>query len=80
MRYSVLIHYDREVQAYSAAVPELDIATQGDTVDEALDRVRSLIVFHLEGLARHTYEIPIEEDPYTIFPVEVDIPLFATSS
>lgn len=58
MKYAVVI--EKANSNYSAYVPDLPgcIAT-GATVEEAEREIRTAIEFHLEGLKREGYEIPI---------------------
>lgn len=46
---------------YTALVPVLGIATDGDTVESALENVKNLIEFHLESLRAEKQLIPIED-------------------
>lgn len=58
MKYAVVI--EKATSNYSAYVPDLPgcVAT-GATVEDAEREIRSAIEFHLEGLKREGYEIPI---------------------
>lgn len=58
MKYAVVI--EKATSNYSAYVPDLPgcVAT-GTTVEEAEHEIRAAIEFHLEGLRREGYEIPV---------------------
>lgn len=58
MKYAVVI--EKATSNYSAYVPDLPgcVAT-GTTVEEAEREIRAAIEFHLEGLKREGFEIPI---------------------
>ena len=58
MKYAVVI--EKATLNYSAYAPDLPgcVAT-GATVDETEREIRAAIEFHLEGLRREGYEIPI---------------------
>lgn len=58
MRYAVVI--EKAESNYSAYVPDLPgcIAT-GATLEEAEREIRAAIEFHLEGLRREGFEIPV---------------------
>jgi predicted RNase H-like HicB family nuclease len=75
MRYSVLIHSNPALDVFVATVPLLEIGTQADTLDEALARVRSLIQFHIEGLIEDGEDVPVEDQPFALFPVDVEMPM-----
>jgi predicted RNase H-like HicB family nuclease len=55
-------------QNYSAYSPDVDgcIAT-GDTLGEAIDNMRSALVFHLEGVLLRGQEIPEGSDGTAVY-------------
>jgi len=55
------IYPDTKKTAYSAFVPTLGLADYGDSVEEAVKNVSSLIKFHLESLEAENKEIPVDE-------------------
>lgn len=62
---------------YVATCPTLGIADDGDTVEEALDNIRSTITFHLECLQEEGKEIPVDkpqEELVTSTQVEIALP------
>lgn len=69
VRYAVLIF--PEDGSYSVLVPALDnLATQGQTVEEALAMAREAIDLYLEGLRAQGEYVPIEETPPIVTSVE----------
>jgi predicted RNase H-like HicB family nuclease len=58
MKYAVVI--EKTISNYSAYVPDLPgCAATGATMEETEREIRAAIEFHLEGLRREGYEIPI---------------------
>ena len=61
-RYTVVLEWDSEAQAYSVVVPALPGCTsQGDTVEECIVNAKEAIALHTEGLAEAG--LPIPEEP-----------------
>ena len=60
---------------FTAFVPVLGIATGGDSVEEALENIREMIVFHLECLRREKQSLPVEQPlVYFITTARVAVP------
>lgn len=63
--YRILITPDIRIgtkkQCFTAFVPVLGIATDGDTVEEAFENAKNLIEFHLETLRKNRQIIPVED-------------------
>jgi predicted RNase H-like HicB family nuclease len=75
-RYTVLLF--PEEGSYSVLVPALDnLATQGQTVEEALAMAREAIDLYLEGLRARGEYVPTEETPPIVTSVEADSPVEA---
>ena len=71
-RYTVLLF--PEEGSYSVLVPVLDnLATQGQTVEEALNMAREAIELYLEGLRARGEYVSIEETPPIVTSVEVEL-------
>jgi len=69
VRYTIVVHSD-ETGGYWVEVPALPgCASQGETVDEALDNVKDAIKLYLEVLEEDGSPIPKDED--VVFKVEV---------
>jgi predicted RNase H-like HicB family nuclease len=67
LRYTVLVEYDPEAQAYGVTVPALPGCTSmGDSLTEALDNVREAIDGHLACLAEMGEPIPEDTAPQAI--------------
>ncbi len=79
--YRVVVKPDKRTgsgkRCYVATCPTLGIADDGDTVEEALKNIRSLIIFHLECLQKEDKEIPVDnphEELVTNTQVQVSFP------
>jgi len=58
-RYTVLLDPDDEDGGYTVTVPALPgVVTQGDTVDQCLERAREAIGLHIEGLLARGLPVP----------------------
>ena len=72
-RYTILLDYDADVDAYAVSVPALPgCFTQAGTVDEAFERAREAIRCHLQGLIEAGEPIP--DDRIDVHLVTVDVP------
>jgi predicted RNase H-like HicB family nuclease len=58
--YTVLYEHDPETGSVCASVPALDLATYGQTLEEARDHVREALELHLEGLLEENMPIPAD--------------------
>ena len=73
-RYTVLLF--PEEGSYSVLVPALDnLATQGQTVEEALAMTREAIELYVEGLRAHGEYVPSEESPPIVTSVDANVPV-----
>jgi len=79
--YRVVVKPDKRTgsnkHCYVASCPTLGIADDGDTVEEALKNIRSLITFHLECLQKEGKEIPVDsphEELVTNTQVQISFP------
>jgi len=67
LRYTVLVEYDPEAQAYGVTVPSLPGCTSmGDTLAQALANAREAIEGHLACLAEMGEPIPEDTAPQAI--------------
>ena len=48
-------------RCFTAFVPVLGIATDGDSVEEALQNIQEMIAFHLECLRKEKQPLPVEQ-------------------
>ena len=70
--YTVLLTPDQEEGGYVVTVPALPgCVTQGDTLEDALQRVREAIQCHIEGLQADGLPIPQEQESPALVKVEV---------
>ncbi len=64
IEYRIVITPDRRTGSgepgFSAYVPALGIADDGDSVEEAFQNIRKLIAFHLESLRKEKEPLPKE--------------------
>ena len=79
LNYRIIVSPDEQTgtgkPGYTALCPTLGVADDGDTVEEALKNIRSLISFHLECLQEEGKEIPVDK-PYEelVTNTQIEIP------
>lgn len=62
-RYTVIVEPDED-GVFVATVPTVPgVAEQGDSVEEALERLKEALVFHLESMEMEGEEIPPSDEP-----------------
>jgi predicted RNase H-like HicB family nuclease len=76
-RFTVLLY--PEEGGYSALVPVLGVATQGETIEEAVAMARDLIEVTVQGLIEDNEPVPEEETPPMVVTIDVVIPLPASA-
>ncbi len=60
-RYTILLDPDDEQGGFTVTVPTLPgVVTQGETVDECVERAREAIALHIEGLVARGMPVPEE--------------------
>jgi antitoxin HicB len=60
-RYTILLDPDDDEGGYTVTVPALPgVVTQGETVEECLERAREAIGLHIEGLLARGMAVPEE--------------------
>jgi predicted RNase H-like HicB family nuclease len=74
-RFTVLLY--PEEGGYSVLVPVLGVATQGETIDEALAMARDLIQVTVRGLIEDNEPVPEEETPPMVVTLDMAIPELA---
>jgi antitoxin HicB len=73
MRYSIVLVPEPEEGGFSVEVPLLPgCYTQGETVEQALERVKEAIAGHVASLLEAGEEVPEESIPVIVTSVEVD--------
>lgn len=64
MEYRIVIAPDVRTGSrrtcFTAFVPALGVAVEGDTVEEARENAKNLITFHIESLKKEGVALPIE--------------------
>ncbi len=58
--YRFIVSYDAETGLVIAEIPALGIADDGPDANAALDSVREMALFHIEGLIEGGKEVPVE--------------------
>lgn len=83
LNYRIIIepdtYPDTGKRCYSAYCPTLGLADYGDSVEEALSRIKKLIKFHIESLIADNQPVPApdqEEEFISVAKVKVEIPKF----
>jgi len=75
--YQVIIKRDKRTgtdkSAYSSYVPELEISTDGETVEETITNTKKLIKFHLESLLDEGEDIPETTNESFIFDTQIKL-------
>ncbi|OGE25305.1 hypothetical protein A3H85_02480 [Candidatus Daviesbacteria bacterium RIFCSPLOWO2_02_FULL_40_8] len=76
--YTVVIGREKRLGTnqfvFTALVPLLGIATEGDTLEEVQKEIKSLIEFHLQALADEGEEIPDEKESSFVTKLEAVLP------
>lgn len=76
--YTVIIEKQKRIgtnkTCYSALVPALGVATEGDTLEEAQKNIKALVDFHLQSLAEEGEEVPVESSPSLVTRFETELP------
>ena len=61
--YAIFLHPDPEEGGYSVTVPALPgCFTQGETMEEAIERAKEAIALHIEGLVAEVLPVPQEDE------------------
>ena len=60
VEYKVCLSWDSETSQMVAAIPALGISDYGPDTNAALDSVREMALFHIEGLIEEGKEVPME--------------------
>ncbi len=74
-RYTVLLY--PEEGGYSALVPVLGVASQGDTIEEAIDMAKEAAELHIQGLVEDDEPVLVEEEAPIVAGFEVKLPRLA---
>ncbi len=72
--YTIVLHPEPEEGGYSVTVPALPgCFTQGETVDECVERAKEAIALHIEGLIAEGLAVPEEEPGTKVVAIDVDV-------
>jgi len=79
LNYRVIIESDQRTgsqkSCFTAFCPTLGIADDGDTIEEALENIKSLIKFHVRCLLEEKQPIPVDkEDSILVTSVKISLP------
>ena len=72
-RFTVLLYPEEE--GYSVVVPVLNVATQGETIEEALAMAQEITELQVRWLVDHNEPVLEEEEAPIVMSVEVDVPV-----
>ena len=75
-RYTALF-YPAEAGGFGAMAPLLNLATEGDTVEHALEMAREAVELRIESMAQDGEPILEEETAPIITAIDVEIPIAA---
>jgi len=73
-RYTVLL-YEEPEGGYSVLIPVLGVATQGETIEEALKMAREATNLHVRGLIDDGEPVLEEEIPPIVASIEIEVPV-----
>ena len=70
MKYKLTAIIEREGDGYFALCPELDIASQGDTIEQARDNLKEALELFFETASREEIKHRLHDD---IFVTQVEV-------
>lgn len=70
MKYKLTAIIEKEDKGYMSICPELDIASQGDTVEEARDNLKEALELFFETASQNEIKRRLHED---IFVTQVEV-------
>jgi predicted RNase H-like HicB family nuclease len=71
-KFKVVLEWDEEGQGYVVSVPSLPgCFTQGDTVEQALERAKEVLAGYLEALAQEGLPLPSKDVEFAEVQVEI---------
>ena len=77
VEYRVVVKKDPETGSVVAEIPALQLADYGADVPEALDRLQSMLAFHLGCLREEGKPFPAEREEEEGFYLHVNLPAHA---
>jgi predicted RNase H-like HicB family nuclease len=72
LNYKIVI--EKEKNSYVAFCPSLGLTDYGKSIDQVLNRIKSLIKFHIQSLSELNYPVPVEKETTTLI-TSVEIPI-----
>jgi predicted RNase H-like HicB family nuclease len=79
VRYTALLLPGHEPGVYVAFVPALDLVTQGEGIEGAIQAAREAATLAVRGLVRDGEEVPVEPAGGIVAGIEVAVPAEATA-
>ncbi|MBI2906203.1 MAG: type II toxin-antitoxin system HicB family antitoxin [Chloroflexi bacterium] len=71
-RYTIILEPDPEEGGYTVTVPALPgCVTQGETVEESIERAKEAIAGYIESLEAHGERVPEEREPLRAITIDV---------
>jgi predicted RNase H-like HicB family nuclease len=70
--FTVAYEFDPETGCFCAGIPALDLASQGETMEEARRMIREALELHLEGMLEEN--MPIPADVLEVERITVEVP------
>jgi antitoxin HicB len=74
-RYTILLYHDEEDRGYSVLIPLLGVATQGESLDEAMAMAKEAAELHVRGLIEDGEPVLEEEEPPIVASIDITIPV-----
>lgn len=78
-RYTVLLYRDEEEGGYAVLIPLLGVATQGESLDEALAMAKEAAELHVRGRIEDGEPVLDEEEPPIVASIDIAVPVPATA-
>lgn len=69
LNYRIIVEKEKTEEGkyvYNAYCATLGIADFGKTIDQAIQRITSLIKFHIESLIQEGHKVPLENESTTV--------------
>lgn len=74
-KYTIVLYPEPEEGGYSVVVPALPgCFTQGETVEECIERAKEAIALHIEGLIADGEPVPEDEEGAQVIHITIDAP------
>jgi antitoxin HicB len=70
--FTIILRPEREEGGYSVSVPSLPgCFTQGETIEECIQRAKEAIALHVEGMVAAREPVPEEDEPTQAIQIRV---------